>query len=86
MRVDMTAALQRFTETHRAVGHALRAKAAHEGLTVGEVAERAGLWPAAVSELFEGETWSRLDTVERVARVLRTTVSSRLKAELFWIV
>jgi hypothetical protein len=68
------------TETQRALGRALRSRALHEGLTCPIIAERAGIDQSTVKRLFGGRGGS-WDTVERIARVLRTTISAALQAD-----
>ncbi len=69
------------TDTQRALGRALRAKATQEGLTCSQVGERAGLHGTTVLRLFRDGSGS-WDTVERVARVLRTTISQGLRDQV----
>ncbi|MGB9802847.1 MAG: helix-turn-helix domain-containing protein [Desulfofundulus sp.] len=57
------------------LGYRLRKLRQKQGLTVAALAEKAGVSPGLLSQIENGQTTPLLDTLEKIARVLNTSVS-----------
>ncbi len=67
------------TETQRAIGRFLRARAIKQGLTWRQISVRSGVSRRSVFMAYQGHgSW---DTYERLARALRTTIEQALRED-----
>ncbi|AEG13697.1 MULTISPECIES: helix-turn-helix domain-containing protein [Desulfofundulus] len=63
------------TDRPDSLGYRLRKLRQKQGLTVAALAEKAGVSPGLLSQIENGQTTPLLDTLEKIARVLNTSVS-----------
>ncbi|HHW44902.1 MAG TPA: helix-turn-helix transcriptional regulator [Desulfotomaculum sp.] len=62
-------------ERSDSLGYRLRKLRQKQGLTVAALADKAGVSPGLLSQIENGQTTPLLDTLEKIARVLNTSVS-----------